>query len=234
MTAPMRVEVDGVEKHYATPAGPIRANDGITFTVAPGASVAITGPSGCGKSTLLALLGGLETPTRGRVALGEHEISTMNEHARAEVRRREIGFVFQADNLLPFLTAVENVAMQLSLYGAKEGFDRCVDLLARVCLADRLESLPDQLSRGQRQRVAVARALVHRPGLLLADEPTGSLDVDTGEAIVELLSETQRETGATLIVVTHDASIAQRLDGRVELRDGRVVADATPQPLGEA
>ena len=219
--------VQDVEKHYATPAGFVRAIDGITLDVAPGSSLAIMGPSGCGKSTLLALIGGLDTPTRGRVVIGDREISRMPDGARAEVRRRDMGLVYQSDNLLPFLTAVENVALQLSLHGCHDGYERSTELLRSVGLGDRLGALPDQLSRGQRQRVAVARALVHRPGLVLADEPTGSLDHESANALVALLRDAQRESGATLVVVTHDPWTAKQLDRTVPMRDGRLASDAT-------
>ena len=188
----------------------------------PGTSLAITGPSGCGKSTLLGLIGGLEAPTAGRVVIGGRQVSSMSAGQRARLRRDELGFVFQSDNLLPFLTAVENVGLQLAL-GAGEAnpFERCVELLAELGLGDALDKLPDQLSGGQRQRVAVARALIHRPRLILADEPTGELDDVNSGAVLDLLLGAQREIGTTLVVVTHDADVARRLDRALSLRDGR-------------
>ena len=183
----------------------------------------MTGPSGCGKSTLLGLIGGLESPSAGSVSLGGHSISGSSEAERERIRRHEIGLIFQADNLLPFLTAVENVALPLALLGADGGYERCEQLLARLGLAEHAARLPDQLSGGQRQRVAVARALIHRPRTILADEPTGALDAATSELVVDVLREAQRELGATLIVVTHDLALAERLDRQLRLRDGRRV-----------
>jgi putative ABC transport system ATP-binding protein len=224
------IRLDGVVKHYRTGAGVVRAVDGIDLTVEPGSSVAITGPSGCGKSTLLGLIGGLEAPSRGSVTLGETEISKLPERARARVRRERIGFLFQSDDLLPFLTAAENVAFQLALRGEDDDGHRSHQLLAEVGLAEHADKLPDQLSGGQRQRVGIARALVHRPSVLLADEPTGELDSAASDAVIDLLLAAQRETGVTLVVVTHDPHVAQRLDRTLRLRDGRLAdgGQATP------
>ena len=224
------IRLDGVVKHYRTGAGVVRAVDGIDLTVEPGSSVAITGPSGCGKSTLLGLIGGLEAPSRGSVTLGDTEISKLPERARARVRRERIGFLFQSDDLLPFLTAAENVAFQLALRGEDDDGHRSRQLLAEVGLADHADKLPDQLSGGQRQRVGIARALVHRPSVLLADEPTGELDSAASDAVIDLLLTAQRETGVTLVVVTHDPHVAQRLDRTLRLRDGRLAdgGQATP------
>jgi putative ABC transport system ATP-binding protein len=224
MTAPAAVGVDRATKHYPTPAGPIRALDGVTVDIAA-ASVAITGVSGCGKSTLLGLIAGLEAPSAGRVRIDGEDVSGMSERARAQLRRRRLGLVFQSDNLQPFLTALENVGLQLALGGAADGHDRCMELLVDLGLGDQADKLPDQLSGGQRQRVAVARALVHRPSLILADEPTGSLDAGNAAAIVDLLRGAQREAGTTLVVVTHDPQVAAAMDRILTLRDGRLVGD---------
>jgi putative ABC transport system ATP-binding protein len=220
------IRLESVSKHYSTPAGPVHAVDGISLELEPGTRLAFTGPSGCGKSTLLGLIGGLERPTRGRVFFGGREISSMPDGDRARLRRSELGLVFQADNLLPFLTAVENVGLQLALHGTSDGYGRCMDALAKLGLERQAARLPDQLSGGQRQRVAVARALVHRPGVILADEPTGSLDADNSSAVMDLLLAAQEEVGATLVVVTHDPAVARRLDATVRLRDGRLDRDA--------
>jgi putative ABC transport system ATP-binding protein len=217
------IRLDAVSKQYTTPAGLVRAVNGITLEVEPGGSLAITGPSGCGKSTLLGLIGGLEAPTTGRVSIGGREISSLPEPQRARLRRDELGLVFQSDNLLPFLTAVENVALQLALNAAVDGDQRCTEVLGELGLAEEADKLPDQLSGGQRQRVAVARALIHRPRVILADEPTGSLDAETSATVVDLLLAAQRESGATLVVVTHDSGFARRLDRTLQLRDGRLV-----------
>ena len=222
------ISVDSVCKHYATPAGLVRAVDGVTLDVRAGSSLAIMGPSGCGKSTLLGLIGGLDTPTTGRVAIGGEEISALSEGERARLRREALGLVFQADNLLPFLTALENVGIQLALHGATDGYDRCLEVLAELGLGANVDQLPDQLSGGERQRVAVARALIHRPRLILADEPTGSLDAANSATVIDLLLAAQEEIGATLVVVTHDPGVARRLDRSVSLRDGRLADDAAP------
>ncbi|HYM57222.1 MAG TPA: ABC transporter ATP-binding protein [Solirubrobacteraceae bacterium] len=223
MSGPAGIRLDSVSKHYATPAGMVYAVDRITLEVEPGSSLAITGPSGCGKSTLLGLIGGLEVPTAGRVSIGGQEISSLPESRRARLRRDELGLVFQADNLLPFLTAVENVGLQLALHGTTDGYERSVEVLAELGLAGDLDKLPDQLSGGQRQRLAVAGALIHRPRVILADEPTGALDADNSAAVVDLLQRAQREADTTLVVVTHDLGVAGRLDRTLSLRDGRRV-----------
>jgi ABC-type lipoprotein export system ATPase subunit len=220
------ISLDSVSKHYEMPGGLVRAVDGITLEVQPGGSIAITGPSGCGKSTLLGLIAGLEAPSAGRVAIGGQEISALPESRRARLRRDALGLVFQADNLLPFLTVVENVALQLALHGARDGYDRCVMVLDELGVADQAHKLPDQLSGGQRQRVAVARALIHRPRLILADEPTGSLDADNSATVIDLLLAAREEMRATLVIVTHDLQVAGRLDRRVSLRNGKLVDDA--------
>jgi putative ABC transport system ATP-binding protein len=219
---PAGVGVESVEKEYDTPAGPVRALGGIDLEVERGTSVAITGPSGCGKSTLLGLIAGLEAPTAGRVSIGDRLISTLTAEERARLRRNELGLVFQSDNLLPFLTAAENVGVQLVLDGATDDLERCRSLLDELGLADQAEKLPDQLSGGQRQRVAVARALVHRPRLVLADEPTGALDARSSGVVMDALLAAQRDHGATLVVVTHDPEVAGRLDRVVRLRDGLI------------
>jgi putative ABC transport system ATP-binding protein len=223
-----KISVEAVHKHYETPAGLVRAVDGVSLEVEPGVSLAIVGPSGCGKSTLLGLIGGLETPTAGRVAIAGEEISALSERRRARLRRDALGLVFQADTLLPFLTAVENVGLQLALHGSTDGYQRCLEVLAQLGLAGEVDKLPDQLSGGQRQRVAIARALVHRPRVILADEPTGSLDADNSDTVIDLLLEAQHEVGGTLVVVTHDQNLALHLDRTLGLRDGRLAEDATP------
>ncbi len=216
------VRVEDVSMDYETPGGRVRALDGISLEVSAGESLSIVGPSGCGKSTLLGLIGALDVPTAGRVRIGEDEVSGLGERERAALRRGVCGFVFQADNLHPFLTVVENVGFQLALHGADGGAERCVELLVRLGLADELGKLPDQLSGGQRQRVAVARALIHRPAVILADEPTGALDAGNSERVIDLVIAVGGEIGATLVMVTHDPEAAARMDRTVTLRDGRL------------
>lgn len=228
MSGAAGVDVESVVKHFTTSAGLVRAVNGISLTVEPGSSLAITGPSGCGKSTLLSMIGGLEAPTQGRVTIGDEVVSELSEEDRARLRREQLGFVFQSQNLQPFLTAVENVSLALALISSADGYERSLELLADLGLAEAAGKYPDQLSGGERQRVAVARALVHRPGLILADEPTGSLDADNSIGVIDLLTAAQAEVGATLIVITHDPVIAQRLDRGVRLRDGVVLTDAAP------
>jgi putative ABC transport system ATP-binding protein len=234
VTGPGAIRLDAVSKHYPTPAGIVRALGGITLEIPPGTSLAVTGPSGCGKSTLLGLIAGLEAPSAGRVSIGVQEISSLPDRKRALVRRNELGLVFQSDNLLPFLTAVENVSLQLALHGESDGSERCLELLAELGLAGDAHKLPDQLSGGQRQRAAIARALIHRPRVILADEPTGSLDADNSAAVIDLLLAAQRQSGATLVVVTHDPEVAKRMDGTLRLRDGQLAdgaaRDRQPMP----
>ena len=229
MRRPAAINLDRVTKHYPTPAGPVRAVDGVTLAVTPGASIAITGVSGSGKSTLLGLIAGLEAPTSGRLSVGGVELSSLTERERGRLRRRQLGIVFQSDNLQPYLTALENVGLQLALLGATDADRRCLELLVDLGLGDQMSKLPDQLSGGQRQRVAVARALITCPTVIVADEPTGSLDGDSSAAIVDLLLAAQRRTAATLVVVTHDPDVAARMDRTVAMRDGRLARD-TPRP----
>jgi putative ABC transport system ATP-binding protein len=222
VTVDAAIQVDSVVVEHATATGPVRALDGVSFTVDAGSSVAITGPSGGGKSTLLGVLGGLALPTAGAVRIGGEEISALPERRRSDFRRSHVGFVYQADNLLPFLTVVENVGLQLALDPASAAGDRTLDLLDRLGLAGEAHRLPDHLSGGQRQRAAVARAVVHRPEVILADEPTGALDAANAAAVIDLLLEVRREIGATLVMVTHDRDAAGRMERRIGLRDGRV------------
>lgn len=222
MTVDASIQVESVVVEHHTPGGPVFALDGVSFTVDAGSSVAITGPSGCGKSTLLGVIGGLAVPTAGVVRIGGEEVSSLPDRRRSDFRRTHVGFVYQADNLLPFLTVVENVELQFALDGRSGGVDRSLDLLDRLGLADEADRLPDHLSGGQRQRAAVARAVVHRPAVILADEPTGALDAANAAGVIDLLLEVQREIGATLVMVTHDRDAARRMDRRIGLRDGRV------------
>ena len=194
----------------------------ITFELEAGRTLAITGPSGSGKSTLLGLLAGLDRPTSGRVLLDGHDLSRLGEDERARIRVERVGFVFQAFHLIPTLTARENVQVPLELRGEDPGA-RADELLQRVGLADRAHHYPAQLSGGEQQRVAVARAFVNRPRLLFADEPTGNLDAANGQNVVALLAELNQELGTTVVLVTHDPELAARADRVLRLRDGTVV-----------
>ncbi|MDH4094123.1 MAG: ABC transporter ATP-binding protein [Betaproteobacteria bacterium] len=196
----------------------------IDFAVMPGEVVAIVGASGSGKSTLLALLAGLDTPSAGSVELAGADLFALDEDARAELRGRAVGFVFQSFQLLPSLTALENVMLPLELAGRDDAEDAAREILARVGLAERLHHYPKHLSGGEQQRVALARAFVVRPQLLLADEPTGSLDAESGEAVIALLFQLNREAGTTLVMVTHDELLAKRCTRIVRLAAGRIVA----------
>jgi putative ABC transport system ATP-binding protein len=198
---------------------------GIDLSVTAGDSVALLGPSGSGKSSLMAVLSGLEQPTGGTVDVDGLAFSSLDEDALAVARRGRIGIVLQAFHLLPTMTALENVAVPLELSGARDAFSRAEAELQAVGLGHRIGHYPAQLSGGEQQRVAIARALAPRPSLLFADEPTGNLDHATGIAIMDLLFGRHRDTGATLFVITHDPSLAQRCDRIVELEDGRIIAD---------
>ena len=221
MTMDASIQAESVVVRHTTAHGPVAALDGVSFTVDAGSSVAVVGPSGCGKSTLLGVLGGLALPTAGTIRIGGEEISALPERRRAEFRRAHVGFVYQADNLLPFLTVVENVGLQLALDAAADA-DRSLELLDRLGLVEEAHRLPDHLSGGQRQRAAVARAVVHRPEVILADEPTGALDAANAAGVIDLLLEVQRDIGATLVMVTHDEGAAGRMDRHIGLRDGRL------------
>ena len=199
----------------------------ITFALEPGGFLAIVGPSGSGKTTLLGLLAGLDRPTSGRVILDGNDLNALDENARARLRGQRVGFVFQSFQLVPTLTALENVQVPLELRGERaEG--RAAELLARVGLAGRGHHYPAQLSGGEQQRVAVARAFANRPRILFADEPTGNLDARTGHMIVELMAELNRDLGTTLVLVTHDPDLAARAHRTIRLADGLVVADTAP------
>jgi putative ABC transport system ATP-binding protein len=196
----------------------------IDLAVTRGEAVAVVGASGSGKSTLLAILAGLDTPTSGTVSLDGQDIFALDEDMRAELRGRSVGFVFQSFQLLPSLTAVENVMLPLELGNDAAAESKAKDMLARVGLGERLHHYPKHLSGGEQQRVALARAFVVRPKLLLADEPTGSLDADSGAEVIELLFEMNGEYGTTLVMVTHDETLAARCSRVVRLAAGRIVA----------
>ena len=196
----------------------------IDLAVTRGEAVAVVGASGSGKSTLLAILAGLDTPTVGEVALEGQDLFSLNEDRRAELRGRSVGFVFQSFQLLPALTALENVMLPLELSGQERAEELAKETLVRVGLGERLHHYPKHLSGGEQQRVALARAFVVRPKLLLADEPTGSLDADAGAEVIRLLFEMNREYGTTLVMVTHDESLAARCGRVVRLAAGRIVA----------
>ena len=197
----------------------------IHFSLAPRETAAIVGASGSGKSTLLSIIAGLDTPTRGTVRLAGQDLFAVDEDARAAWRARQVGFVFQSFQLLGNLTALENVMLPLELAGRKDARAQAAEMLARVGLGQRLRHYPKVLSGGEQQRVALARAFVVRPAVLLADEPTGSLDFATGATVMELMFELNRELGTTLVLVTHDLAIAARCQRRLTIDAGRVTED---------
>jgi putative ABC transport system ATP-binding protein len=197
----------------------------VSFAIHDGAFVAIVGPSGSGKTTLLGLLAGLDVPSSGTVLLDDADLSRLSEDKRARLRGAKVGFVFQSFQLIPTLTALENVQVPLELRGDDGAPARARELLARVGLGDRAHHFPNQLSGGEQQRVAIARAFSNAPTLLFADEPTGNLDSDTGQHIVELLETLNRESGTTIVLVTHDLALAGRAQRIIRLADGAVVSD---------
>jgi putative ABC transport system ATP-binding protein len=195
----------------------------IELSVTAGEAVAVVGASGSGKSTLLAILAGLDTPTAGKVAVDGVDLFALDEDARAELRGRSVGFVFQSFQLLPSLTALENVMLPLELRKDPSSEEKARQILGRVGLGERLTHYPKHLSGGEQQRVALARAFAVRPKLLFADEPTGSLDADSGDAVIDLMFQLNRESGTTLVMVTHDEHLAQRCGRAIRLAAGRIV-----------
>lgn len=219
------IDVRGVTREYSTAAGPVHALRGVDLTVEAARCIAIVGPSGCGKSTLLSVIGALEVPSAGSVNVFGTDVGSLAGDGRARWRGENIGFVFQAYDLFPFLTAMENVAFQAGLSRA-EAPENAGEMLLRLGMAGHEDKLPDQLSGGQKQRVGIARSLIHRPRLVLADEPTGGLDRATSHTVVDVLLAAVRAIDATLVMVTHDQEVASRLDDVIELRDGQVVQAA--------
>jgi putative ABC transport system ATP-binding protein len=220
------VQAVGLTKQVATAEHELTIVRDVHFTVQPGESVAIVGASGSGKSTLLGLLAGLDLPTAGRVLINGEDLSALDEDGRAALRGRWVGFVFQSFQLLPSLTARENVMLPLELAGADRARERAESILGRVGLGDRMGHYPKQLSGGEQQRVAIARAFVTEPRLLFADEPTGNLDAHTGQAMIELLFGLNRERGTTLILVTHDTHLASLCDRRLTIAAGEIAAQS--------
>ena len=216
------VRVEGLTKQVATPDHVLVIVKQVAFEVRAGEAVAIVGASGSGKSTLLGLLAGLDVPSSGRVWIAGEDLFALDEDGRARLRGQMVGFVFQSFQLLPALTALENVMLPLELAGGADAATRARATLGRVGLAERVGHYPRQLSGGEQQRVAVARAFVSEPRLLFADEPTGNLDSETGEHIIGLLFEMNRERGTTLVLVTHDAELAKRCDRRLHIAGGEI------------
>jgi putative ABC transport system ATP-binding protein len=219
---PAVLAVSALGKSYASRAGELTVLEAVEFEVRRGEAVAIVGPSGSGKTTLLGLCAGLDTPTTGSVTLAGHSLGELSEDARAAVRNAHVGFIFQNFQLLPTLTAEENVRVPLELRGERDSRGRARELLAAVGLAERASHYPVQLSGGEQQRVALARAFANRPEILFADEPTGNLDGGTSERVAHLLFDLNRVSGTTLVLVTHDLDLAQRCDRILRIAKGRV------------
>jgi putative ABC transport system ATP-binding protein len=214
------IRISGLCMRYTTGASTVDALKDVDLDIAPGERVAVTGPSGCGKTTLLLLVAGLERPTAGRISIDGAPIDRLNADALADLRRDRIGIVFQSFHLLPSLIALDNVALPLEIAGKRDARSRAEEMLGKVGLGARGRHYPSQLSGGEQQRVAIARALVHRPAVILADEPTGNLDDQTGSMVGGVLFDLIEETGATLVLVTHDFELADHCNRVLRLHDG--------------
>lgn len=223
--SPPTIRLDNVHLELASAAGPVNILRGIDLVVEAGEVAAIVGPSGSGKSSLMMLVGGLERPTGGRVAVAGRDLTRLGEDALALFRRSHVGIVFQNFHLVPTMTALENVAIPLEFAGAPDAFDRAADRLRAVGLGHRLSHYPGQLSGGEQQRTALARAFAADPDVILADEPTGNLDGETGRQVIELMFDLSRKRGATLLLITHDPALAARCDRIIRLVDGLIVDD---------
>ena len=229
------ITAKAIEKSVETSEGPLCILKGIELEIKDGESVAIVGSSGSGKSTLLGLLAGLDTPSSGTIELGHYLITSLNEDERAQVRAELVGFVFQTFQLLPSLTALENVMLPAELAGVEDARGLAEKYLQRVGLGHRFTHYPRQLSGGEQQRVAIARAFVSQPKILFADEPTGNLDTGTGAKVIDLLFDLNREEGATLVLVTHEERLAERCQRRITLDGGELVSDQLlPVATGDA
>ncbi len=219
------IRLTRVELTLPSSAGPVEILRGLDLDIGPGEVVSVVGPSGSGKSTMMMLVAGLERPSLGQVEVAGTDLASLDEDGLARFRRDTIGFVFQDFHLIPTMTALENVAIPLEFAGREDAFDRAADCLAQVGLEHRLTHYPGQLSGGEQQRVALARAFGPAPPLLLADEPTGNLDGETGRQVIDLLFDMQESHGSTLVLITHDRGLAGRCGRTVRLQDGRIVDD---------
>ena len=232
-TGPL-VALDDVHLTLASAAGPVDILRGISLTIAAGETVALLGPSGSGKSSLLMVLAGLERPSAGLVRLAGQDLAALNEDGLARLRRDHVGIVFQSFHLIPTMTALENVAIPLELAGDREALAAAEAALTRVGLGHRLSHYPGQLSGGEQQRVAIARAFAAGPQLLLADEPTGNLDGETGRAVMDCLFAEHARLGTALVLITHDPDLAERCERQLRMADGRIVEDRRRPPLRRA
>ena len=224
------IQLENVELTLPSLAGPVHVLRGLSFEVGPGETVSVTGPSGSGKSTMMMIIAGLERADRGQVLIAGSDLSALGEDALARFRRRTLGIVFQDFHLIPTMTALENVAVPLELAGRGDAFARAEDCLAAVGLGHRLRHYPAQLSGGEQQRTALARAYAPEPALLLADEPTGNLDAETGGQIIDLMFDLQARHGTALVLITHDPEIARRCGRVARLIDGRILDSVDDVP----
>ncbi|WP_225036458.1 ABC transporter ATP-binding protein [Winogradskyella sp. SM1960] len=222
---PKILNITGLEKTYSSGNKQLTVLQNISFSVEKGQTFSIVGPSGSGKTTLLGLCAGLDQPNSGSIELCGQDLSTLNEDERAQLRNKNVGFIFQNFQLLPTLTALENVSVPLELQGHKDAVKNSLALLDKVGLADRVHHYPSQLSGGEQQRVALARAFANAPSILFADEPTGNLDEETGEKVIQLLFELNKEAGTTLVIITHDLDLANRTQQILRLKGGQVLTN---------
>lgn len=222
---PKILKITGLEKTYTSGNKQLTVLHDIFFEVEQGQTFSIVGPSGSGKTTLLGLCAGLDQPNAGRVELCGQDLNDLNEDQRAQLRNKEVGFIFQNFQLLPTLTALENVSVPLELQGNKDAVKKSKVLLEKVGLGDRMHHYPSQLSGGEQQRVALARAFANAPSILFADEPTGNLDDDTGEKVIQLLFDLNKENGTTLVIITHDLELANRTQQILRLKGGKIVTN---------
>ncbi|WP_191859560.1 ABC transporter ATP-binding protein [Hanstruepera ponticola] len=221
------LKINGLEKTYESGSKKLTVLKNISFEVEQGQTFSIVGPSGSGKTTLLGLCAGLDKPDAGTVELCGHDLSALNEDERAQLRNKEVGFIFQNFQLLPTLTALENVSVPLELQGSNNAAEVAKTLLEKVGLSDRMHHYPSQLSGGEQQRVALARAFSNTPSILFADEPTGNLDDETGEKVIQLLFELNKEAGTTLVIISHDLDLANRTQQILKLKGGQIVTNQT-------
>lgn len=219
------VKISGLEKTYNSGSRELTVLHNITFDVEKGQTFSIIGPSGSGKTTLLGLCAGLDQPNAGTVELCGQDLSTLNEDERAQLRNKEVGFIFQNFQLLPTLTALENVSVPLELQGDKSARTKATELLEKVGLAERIDHYPSQLSGGEQQRVALARAFSNNPSILFADEPTGNLDEETGEKVIQLLFDLNKDAGTTLVIISHDLDLAARTQQILRLKGGKILTN---------
>jgi len=222
---PKILKISGLEKTYTSGSKQLTVLQNVSFEVEKGQTFSIVGPSGSGKTTLLGIAAGLDKPNAGSVELCGHDLNALNEDERALLRNKEVGFIFQNFQLLPTLTALENVSVPLELQGSKDAAKNAAILLKKVGLKDRIHHYPSQLSGGEQQRVALARAFSNKPSILFADEPTGNLDEETGEKVIQLLFELNKDTGTTLVIISHDLDLANRTQQILRLKGGQIMTN---------